>query len=135
MSAVFLLMNLCMIFQTALKICKNNYHTMLEEINLLETLCKMEATLYLLEESRKAHQILKFRIALFSHVMTIKIHMDGHTKSMSETFMAFTITAWKGILQSNIVCFQNKAVIMRMKKLYLIHLIFSFEPYFQPPPW
>ena len=51
--------------------------------NLLETLCKIQI-LYLPEEKRNTQKILQPILALFSHAMIIKIHMDGHIKSMSE---------------------------------------------------
>ena len=43
--------------------------------NLLETLCKIQEILYLLEEKRNAQKILQLILALFSHVIIIKIHM------------------------------------------------------------
>ena len=58
---------------------KNHFST-----NLLETLCKIQEILYLLDEKRNAQKILQLILALFSHAMIIKIHMDGHIKSMSE---------------------------------------------------
>ena len=58
---------------------KNHFST-----NLLETLCKIQEILYLPEEKRNAQKILQLILALFSHAMIIKIHMDGHIKSMSE---------------------------------------------------
>ena len=73
-------MNLYMIFQTTLKI-------------LLETFCKIQEILYLPEESRKEQQILQLILALFNHAMIMKIHMDGHIKSMSEIFMAYNLTS------------------------------------------
>ena len=62
---------------------------------LLETLCKIQEILYLPEEKGNAQKVLQLILALFSHAMIIKIHMDGHIKSrLKESFMAFTITAW-----------------------------------------
>ena len=52
--------------------------------NLLETLCKIQEILNLPEEKRNAQKIFQLILALFSHAMIIKIHMDGHMKSMSE---------------------------------------------------
>ena len=61
---------------------------------LLETLCKIQEILYLPEEKGNAQKVLQLILALFSHAMIIKIHMDGHIKSrLKESFMAFTITA------------------------------------------
>ena len=64
--------------------------------NLLEALCKIQEILYLPEDRRNAQQILQLILALFSHVMIIKTHMDGHRESMSESF-------WYGIYYHSLI--------------------------------
>ena len=54
--------------------------------NLLERLCEIQEILYLPEERKNIQQILQVILTLFRHAIKIKIkiHMDGHVKSMSE---------------------------------------------------
>ena len=52
--------------------------------NLPETSCKILEILYLLEERRNTQQTLQLTLSLFSHAVTIKIHLDEHIKSISE---------------------------------------------------
>ena len=54
--------------------------------SLLERLCKIQEILYLSEERKNTQQILPLILVLFRHAIKtkIKIHMDGHVKSMSE---------------------------------------------------